>query len=93
MNNRINVALLQMFLNDNIENNLLHSSEYILKAAKAGADIVCLPELYGSHYFCQKEDYSLFNLAETVPGYSTEAFSKIAIEKIHLPLFEFCWYT
>jgi N-carbamoylputrescine amidase len=48
------------------------------EAAKSGAQVICLPELFRSQYFCQKEDATLFDLAESVPGPSTEAFRKIA---------------
>jgi serine/threonine protein phosphatase PrpC len=43
-----------------------------------GAQIVCLPELFRSRYFCQSEDHAFFNLAEPIPGPSTEALAKLA---------------
>jgi N-carbamoylputrescine amidase len=49
-------------------------------AARAGAQVVCLPELYRSPYFCQKEDAALFDLAEPVPGPSTEVLGRAARE-------------
>jgi N-carbamoylputrescine amidase len=53
--------------------------------------VVCLPELYRSPYFCQKEDAALFDLGETVPGPSTERLSKVAKEHgvaVVVPIFE-----
>jgi N-carbamoylputrescine amidase len=50
------------------------------EAAKKGAQIVCLQELFTSLYFCDVEDYENFKLAEAIPGPSTEAFSKLAAE-------------
>jgi N-carbamoylputrescine amidase len=53
--------------------------------------VVCLPELYRSPYFCQKEDQALFDLAEPVPGPSTEALSRVAKEAgvaVVVPIFE-----
>jgi N-carbamoylputrescine amidase len=60
-------------------------------AARAGAEVVCLPELYRSPYFCQREDASLFDLAEPVPGPSTDAFREAAKKDgvaIVVPIFE-----
>jgi N-carbamoylputrescine amidase len=50
-------------------------------AARAGADVVCLPELFRAQYFCQREDVKLFDLAETIPGPSTERLSAVAREE------------
>lgn len=52
----------------------------IRKAAKDGAQIVCLQELFTSLYFCDVEDYENFKLAESIPGESTESLSAIAKE-------------
>ena len=49
-------------------------------AAKSGAQIVCLPELFRSQYFCQSEDHANFALAEDIPGPSTDALTKLARE-------------
>jgi N-carbamoylputrescine amidase len=48
------------------------------QAAKAGAQIICTQEMFASQYFCQVEDHRFFNLAETIPGPSTDALGKIA---------------
>jgi N-carbamoylputrescine amidase len=63
----------------------------VREAARTGAEVVCLPELYRSPYFCQKEDAALFDLAEPVPGPSTEAFGRAAAEAgvaVVVPIFE-----
>lgn len=52
--------------------------KFIEQAAKKGADIICLPELFLTDYFCQTEDPALFDLAETIPGPTTNALSKLA---------------
>ena len=49
-------------------------------AAGRGAGIVCLPELFRTQYFCQREDAELFELAEPIPGPTTERFTALARE-------------
>ncbi len=60
--------------------NLEKAIVKIRDAAGKGAQIVCLQELFLSHYFCDVEDYDNFKLAEPIPGPSTEAFSAVAKE-------------
>ncbi len=60
--------------------NLARAIEKIRQAHKAGAQIVCLQELFTSLYFCDEENYDHFLLAEAVPGPSTETLSKLAAE-------------
>jgi N-carbamoylputrescine amidase len=62
------------------EENLARALGKIREAAKMGANIVCLPELFSAQYFCQREDAKLFDLAEAVPGPTTEALAKAARE-------------
>ena len=62
----------------NSKENLGRAVDKVEEAVLNGAKIICLPELFRSQYFCQKEDAALFDLAESVPGSSTEAFSKVA---------------
>jgi N-carbamoylputrescine amidase len=50
------------------EENLYKALDRIEEAARRGAQVVCLPELFQTQYFCQREDASLFDLAETIPG-------------------------
>lgn len=61
--------------------NLAKAVERIGAAAKKGAQIVCLQELFRSNYFCQSEESRNFRFAETIPGPSTEALSKLARAK------------
>src|SRR6476469_2310557 len=75
------VALVQMRCGANPEQNLTRASEFIREAAKSGAEIVCLPELFRSQYFCQSEDHDNFSLAENIPGPSTDALTTLAREK------------
>ena len=85
------IGVLQLAFSADVNKNLKKAVEWVKKAAKQGAEIVCLPELYRSQYFCQKEDVSLFDLAETIPGTSSTAFQKVAKENkvsIIVPIFE-----
>src|SRR5436305_11849382 len=74
------VALVQMRCGANAEQNLTRAIEFIREAARGGAEIVCLPELFRSQYFCQTEDHSNFALAEEIPGRSTSALGDLARE-------------
>jgi N-carbamoylputrescine amidase len=74
------VALIQMRCGPEPENNFSRAIGFIREAAKKGARIVCLPELFRSQYFCQTEDHKNFDLAEEVPGTSTAALGKLARE-------------
>ena len=65
---------------DDKQANLQKAIDRIKQAATKGAQIVCLQELFMSLYFCDEENYDNFNLAEPVPGPSTEALSKVAKE-------------
>ena len=46
-----------------------------------GRDVICLPELFRAQYFCQREDIALFDLAESIPGPSTERLAAVAREE------------
>ncbi|HEY7785803.1 MAG TPA: carbon-nitrogen hydrolase [Pyrinomonadaceae bacterium] len=74
----VTVGLVQMSCGPKPEANLKKALARIDEAAKKGAEIVCLQELFCSQYFCQTEDIELFKLAESIPGPSTEALSKVA---------------
>ena len=74
----VTVGLVQMSCEPKPEANLKKAIARIGEAAKKGAQIVCLQELFRSQYFCQTEDIELFKLAETIPGPSTAALSKVA---------------
>src|SRR5436853_7299932 len=75
------VALVQMRCGQEPDANLAQALELIDEAAKGGAQIVCLPELFRSQYFCQSENHDNFSLAESIPGTSTDALTKLAREK------------
>lgn len=60
--------------------NLAHAAARVRDAARLGAKIVCLPELFRSQYFCQSEDHQYFQLAEEIPGPSTKVLGEIARE-------------
>jgi N-carbamoylputrescine amidase len=80
-----------MSMSREVAANLDKAVARVREAAAAGATVVCLPELYRSPYFCQREDTRLFDLAETVPGPSTEALGRAAREAgvvVVVPLFE-----
>jgi N-carbamoylputrescine amidase len=73
------------------DTNLKKAVSLVEKAAKDGAEVICLPELFRSQYFCQTEDIANFELAETIPGPSTAAVSKVAKKHkvaVVVPLFE-----
>jgi N-carbamoylputrescine amidase len=90
-NKNYKIGLLQLAFSADPKKNLERALKWVEKAAKKGAQIICLPELYRSQYFCQKEDADLFDLAETIPGPSTDAFRKLAKKLkvvIEVPIFE-----
>ncbi len=72
------IGLVQMRCTDDAKENQAVAEEGIRAAAKKGAKVVCLPELYRSLYFCQSEDHANFALAEPIPGPSTKALGAIA---------------
>ncbi len=77
---RTKIALAQMRCGAEPERNLARAIEFIRDATRQGAEIVCLPELFRSQYFCQTEDHKNFELAEEVPGKSTDALAEVARE-------------
>jgi N-carbamoylputrescine amidase len=77
---KFTVALVQMRMGADPEANFASAVKHIREAARLGAQIVCLPELFRTQYFCQREDLKLFNLAEPIPGPSTKALSALARE-------------
>jgi N-carbamoylputrescine amidase len=88
---RFRVGLVQMSMSERAAVNLDKAVARVAEAAKAGAQVVCLPELFRSPYFCQREDAGLFDLAESVPGPSTEALGRAAKEAgvaVIVPVFE-----
>lgn len=85
------VCVIQLNLNDKPENNLRKCMAWVREAAAMGAEVISLPELYSSHYFCQSEDVANFDLAEPLYATSFNAFSGLAKELgvvIIVPFFE-----
>src|SRR5271166_101340 len=77
---KFTVALVQMRMGADPEANFAAAVKHIREATRLGAQIVCLPELFRTQYFCQREDLKLFNLAEPIPGPTTNALSALARE-------------
>jgi N-carbamoylputrescine amidase len=72
------VGLVQMKMGPVPEENMAAAIEHIHSAAGRGANIVCLPELFKAQYFCQREDHRLFDLAEAIPGPTTQKLAEVA---------------
>jgi N-carbamoylputrescine amidase len=85
------VGLIQMAMTDRRTENLRKALAKVQQAAKRGAQVICLPELFASTYFCQREDAGFFDLAEPIPGPTTEAVAKVARRRrvaVVTPVFE-----
>lgn len=94
MKRKYSIAVVQLNLNDSPTNNLAKCKDWVIKAANQGAEVICLPELYSSHYFCQSEDVDNFDLAEPLYSTSFLAFSELAKKLgvvIIVPFFEKEW--
>jgi len=92
MKNRfIIVAGVQSAVSADLNNNLIKTVKMVEKAAKEGAQIICLQELFRTPYFPQYKNAKKDNFSETIPGKSTKVFSKIAKKYkvvIIMPIFE-----
>jgi N-carbamoylputrescine amidase len=91
MSQKFQVGLVQMAMSADPQENVEKAAARVAEAARRGAQVVCLPELFRSPYFCQREDAALFDLAEPVPGPSTERLAKVAREHgvaVVVPIFE-----
>ena len=75
---KFSVGLVQMKASADADENLNRAVSFVEQAAAMGAQVVCLPELFRSQYFCQREDASLFDLAEPVPGPTTQRLGRAA---------------
>jgi len=85
------VGLVQMAMSTDPGENEERAAARVEEAARRGAEVVCLPELYRSPYFCQREDHAFFDLAENVPGPSSERFQAVARKAgvaVIVPIFE-----
>jgi N-carbamoylputrescine amidase len=85
------VGLVQMAMSADPQDNLDRAAARVEEAAARGAEVVCLPEMFRTRYFCQREDAALFDLAEPVPGPSTERLAAVARRAgvaVVVPIFE-----
>ncbi|MBT9331213.1 carbon-nitrogen hydrolase [Paracidobacterium acidisoli] len=80
-NKNFRVGLVQMSCGPDPDANLDRAADRVREAAREGANVVCLPELFRAQYFCQREDIALFDLAESIPGPSTDRLTAIAREE------------
>lgn len=74
------VGIVQMKMTNNRDQNMAEAIKWLREAKKQGVQVACLPELFLGPYFCQSEDHSFFDLAEAIPGPSTDELSKVAKE-------------
>src|SRR6266481_607935 len=74
----VQIGLIQIRCSADPSANVKNALALAERAASDGARIICTPELFRSRYFCQSEDYRNFELAEPIPGPTTEAFQKLA---------------
>jgi N-carbamoylputrescine amidase len=87
----VTLGLVQMAMDRDKASNVAKARKAIADAARRGAEIICLPELFATPYFCQVEDPALFELAEPLPGPTSEAIAAAAREHrvvIVTPVFE-----
>jgi N-carbamoylputrescine amidase len=85
------IGLIQMACEPDPDANLRHALELLERAAGDGAEVICLPELFRSRYFCQTEDAAHFDLAEPIPGPTTDAVAAFARRRrvvVAAPVFE-----
>src|ERR1700749_4480538 len=75
---KFTVGLVQMRCSPDPEDNVARALGRIGQAARDGANLICLPELFRTQYFCQSEDHAFFDLAEPIPGPTSEALSRAA---------------
>ncbi len=80
MNNPIKIGLIQMKQGQDVRANFATAKERVAQAARSGAQMVCLSELFGSLYFCQSEDPKWRGLAQEIPGPATDALAAWAKE-------------
>lgn len=88
---KLKVALIQQSCSENRAETVTKTIDMIKKAASKGAKLICLQELHTGIYFCQAEDVNRFDMAESIPGPSTQEFGALAKELgivIVLSLFE-----
>src|SRR5262245_12300668 len=74
----VKVGLIQTAVSDDVDKNLEKTARYIKQAARRGAEIVCLQELFANRYFAQVQDDRFFEFAESVPGRLSQFLSECA---------------
>jgi N-carbamoylputrescine amidase len=74
------IGIVQMSCGPDPAENMDRAIRHVRDAAKQGAELVCLPELFQTQYFCQREDTALFELAEPIPGPATKRLSELTRE-------------
>lgn len=87
----VHVGLVQMSCQIDPDANLAKAARLVREAAAQGAEVVCLPEMYRSRYFCQTEDHAHFGLAEPLDGPSMQTFARLGADldlTIIVPIFE-----
>jgi N-carbamoylputrescine amidase len=91
MQRKFTIGLIQMACSPDPQENLRRAESRVVAAADEGTEVICLPELFRTQYFCQREEPAFFDLAEPIPGPSTLALGRIAKAKqvvVIAPVFE-----
>lgn len=78
MNTPLTIALVQMSVPTDPAESVAKAEHFVRQAARQGANVVCLPELFRTPYFCQHEDANMFDLAEPVPGPTSDILAAAA---------------
>lgn len=81
MSRRVKIGLIQMRCGEDPDENVRRALSMTEDAAVQGAQIICLPELFRTPYFCKSEDHEHFRLAESVPGPTTRQFEELAARR------------
>ena len=90
-NGRFKVGLVQMACGPSVARNIAGTKKLIAEAARGGAQVICLQEMFATQYFCQAEKQEYFKFAETIPGPQTEEMQAVAKKLgvvLIVPLFE-----
>ena len=88
---KFKAALIQMKMSPDASLNLKRAIAFIEEASDKNGEIICLPELFKTQYFCQSEDINNYKFAETIPGPTTDAICNVAKRRkvsVIVPLFE-----
>ena len=78
MDSTFKIAVIQHACSENLDENLSSAEQAVREAARDGAEIICLQELFGSRYFCSEEDTKHFSLAEEIGGQTLKAMQELA---------------